>query len=105
MDHGTTGTDLGQQPAVDGSTAGDLEGFLDRAADQLTQAALALDYSSRQEAQFARSFIGSARVLIEDARLALRERQRSGEAPHGEAPRSREESEEALSQAFGALKD
>lgn len=67
-----TGTDQRDESAVAGGARVDVAGFLDRAADQLTQAACALEYSSRQEAQVAKASIGTARVLIEDALKALR---------------------------------
>jgi len=80
--NGTTGTNLGDEPAVAGSPDALLEGLLDRAADRINQASCALEYSNKQEAQKACQLLEEARDLLTDA-WHVREGQRRSKAEHG----------------------
>jgi len=68
-----TGTDQRNEPASASRPRPDVEGFLDRAQDQLTQAEKQLGYSNKQEAQEARYHCALAIEAIDEARAALRE--------------------------------
>jgi len=80
-----TGTDQRNGPAVAGSEDLDVEGFLDRAVDQITQAQSALCYSNKQEAQHAVGFLHEATRSLYAAWSKVQKGKRSSEAPHGEA--------------------
>jgi len=80
-----TGTDQRDGSAVAGSADVDVQGFLDRSLDQVTQAQSHLRYSNKQEAQFASEALDLASSCIRDALAALRQGKRGSEAAHGEA--------------------